>query len=197
MLQEWIIRKETSDDHDSIDAVITAASGEQEAVDVVRRLRRDGDALLSLVAEVHSRVIGHIMMSRMSIDTGERELPAVALAPLMVDPAYQNRGVGTQLTQEALRQCRDLAESIVFVLGHPTYYPRFGFSAEIGERFQIPFKLTTPGAFMALELKPGATTELGGKVKYARAFGLPAEWSMRRERNGANSTGRFGLFQNF
>jgi putative acetyltransferase len=113
MSQEWIIRKETSDDYDSIDAVIAAASGEQEAVDLVRRLRREGDALLSLVAEVKSRILGHIMMSRMLIDTGDGVIMAVTLAPLMVDPAYQNQGVGTQLTQEALDQCRDMSESIV------------------------------------------------------------------------------------
>ncbi len=177
MSQEWIIRRETSDDYDSIDAVIAAASGEHEAVELVRRLRHEGDALLSLVAEINSRVIGHIMMSRMCIDTGEREIPAVALAPLMVDPAYQNQGVGTQLTREALEQCRDMSESIVFVLGHPTYYPRFGFSAELGERFQIPFKLKVPGAFMALDLIAQAATGLNGRVKYARAFRLSTEWS--------------------
>ena len=177
MSQEWIIRKETSDDYDSIDAVIAAASGEQEVVELVRRLRGEGDALLSLVAEVNCRVIGHIMMSRMRIDTGEREIPAVALAPLMVDPAYQNQGVGSQLTQDALDECRDMSESIVFVLGHPTYYPRFGFSAELGERFQMPFKLRVPGAVMALELIPQSATGLSGRVKYARAFGLPVEWS--------------------
>jgi predicted N-acetyltransferase YhbS len=64
MSEEWIIRPETDKDYDSIDAVIlSASSGEQEAVEIVRNLRRDDDALLSLVAVVGSRVIGHIMMS--------------------------------------------------------------------------------------------------------------------------------------
>ena len=177
-MQKRIIRQETSHDWDSIDAVIAAASGEQEEVELVRTLRGEGAALLGLVAEVDSRIIGHIMMSRMCIDTGEREIPAVALAPLMVDPAYQNQGVGRQLTQDALERCREMSESIVFVLGHPGYYPRFGFSAELGERFQIPFKLSLPGAFMGLELAPGAAAGLGGRVKYPRAFGLAAEWSI-------------------
>ena len=178
----WIIRRETSHDYDSIDAVIAAASeGRQESVELVRRLRSDGDALLSLVAEFNSRIIGHILMSRMSIDTGERQLAAVALAPLMVDPAYQNRGVGSRLTQDALDQCRDSGEAIVLVLGHPNYYPRFGFSSDLAQCLQIPFKLRVPGAYMALELRAGVLNGIHGRVKYPRAFGLAAEWTINTD----------------
>jgi predicted acetyltransferase len=92
----------------------------------------------------------------MCIETAQSAIAAVALAPLMVDPEYQNRGIGSQLTWRALAECRDEGESIVFVLGHPTYYPRFGFSADLARDLQIPFNLSVPGAFMALELKTGA-----------------------------------------
>ena len=177
MSHEWIIRMENNVDYDSIDRIVVAASGERETADLVRKLRSEGDALLSLVAESQARLVGHIMMSRMSIETPSRDVAAVALAPLMVDPAYQNRGIGTLLTRNALKHCRDSGENIVLVLGHPTYYPRFGFMADVAEHLQIPFKLTVPGAFMGLELKPGALSGVHGRVKYPKAFALPPDWT--------------------
>jgi putative acetyltransferase len=180
MSHEWTIRTENNLDYDSIDRVIAAASGEPETVELVRRLRTDGDALLSLVAEAGTRIVGHIMMSRISIGAAGSHIAAVALAPLMVDPKYQNKGIGSSLTRVALERCRDAGENIVFVLGHPTYYPRFGFSADLAQHLQIPFNLKVPGAFMALELEPGALKGISGRVKYAEAFQLPPEWTMER-----------------
>jgi putative acetyltransferase len=178
MLQEWIIRKETEADFDFIDAVVTAASGEPELPPLIKQLRSDGDALLGLVADLKSNVVGHIMMCRLSIDTAaRRSIDAVALAPLMVDPKYQNRGIGSDLTRQALSMCRESGESIVLVLGHPRYYPRFGFSAALVHNLQIPFA-GTPGAYMGLELKPGAMTAVAGRVRYPRAFGLAPEWTL-------------------
>ena len=174
MSHEWIIRKETEEDFDFIDAVVTAASGEPELPPLIRQLRGDGDALLGLVADLESNIVGHIMMCRLFIDTAaQRSVDAVGLAPLMVDPNYQNRGVGSDLTRHALSLCRESGESIVLVLGHPTYYPRFGFSCALVQNLQIPFAVT-PGAYMGLELKPGAMTDVAGRVRYPRAFGLTA-----------------------
>jgi putative acetyltransferase len=178
MLREWIIRKEKEEDFDFIDAVVTAASGEPELPPLIRQLRSDGHAILGLVADLKSKVVGHIMMCRLSIDTAApRSIDAVALAPLMVDPKYQNRGIGSDLTRQALSMCRDSGENIVLVLGHPTYYPRFGFSAALVQNLRIPFAVT-PGAYMGLELEPGAMTAVKGKVRYPRAFGLTPEWTL-------------------
>jgi putative acetyltransferase len=174
MSQEWIIRNETEQDFDSIDAVILAASEEPELPPLVRQLRIDGDALVGLVAELNSRIVGH-MMSRLFLETTDRSIAAVALAPLMVDPGYQRRGIGIDLTRQALHACRQREERIVLVLGHPTYYPRFGFSAELAKDLEIPFPLTDPAAFMGLELVPGVLKNVRGKVRYPRAFGLSPE----------------------
>jgi putative acetyltransferase len=175
MSKEWIIRNETEQDFDSIDTVILAASEEPELPPLVRQLRIDGEALVGLVAELNSRIVGHVMMSRLFLETTDRSIVAVALAPLMVEPGYQRRGIGIDLTQQALHVCRQLEERIVLVLGHPTYYPRFGFSAELAQDLEIPFPLTDPAAFMGLELVPGALKNVRGKVRYPRAFGLPSE----------------------
>src|SRR5262245_32429285 len=100
---EWTIRSESNEDVRFVEAVILAAcDGDREAAEVVNRLRRDGNVLLSLVAEIDSRIVGHIMMSRMIVETPSDRIPAVALAPLMVEPTYQNRGVGSALTRSAL-----------------------------------------------------------------------------------------------
>ena len=128
MSENWIIRTENTVDYDLIDKVVVAASsGDREAANLVLMLRNDGDALLSLVAETDSNIVGHIMMSRMLIQATGGDIAAVALAPLMVDPPYQNRGIGSLLTHNALGRCRNAGERIVLVLGHPSYYPRFGF----------------------------------------------------------------------
>jgi putative acetyltransferase len=76
------------------------------------------------------------------------------------------------LVQEAVELCRLQDELIVLVVGHPDYYPRFGFSAERAARVVIPFELENPDAFMALELKLGALEYVKGRVRYPKAFGV-------------------------
>ena len=180
MSQDWVVRIENEGDYDAIDRVIVAASGEPETAEIVRNLRDDGDALVSLVAEGAPGVLGHIMMSRILIEGSIDNVAAVALAPLMVAPSSQNRGIGSLLTRDALQWCRDDGENIVLVLGHPTYYRRFGFSSEFAERLETPFELAVQGAFMGLELNPGTQTDISGRVKYPRAFVLPVEWTIPR-----------------
>jgi putative acetyltransferase len=170
MLQEWIIRRETEQDFTAIDSVVLAASKEPELPGIIRQIRKDGDALLSLVAEIDSRIAGHILMCRLWIETSVGPIAAVGLAPLMVAPEYQNKGLGTDLTNHALRLSLEHGENIVLVLGHPSYYPRFGFSAALVQDLEIPFPIDVPGAFMGLELKPGTLRSIRGKVRYPQAF---------------------------
>ena len=130
--------------------------------------------LLSLVAELEQQeterqVVGHILFSRMSIETGTGPIPAAALAPVAVLPDHQRRGIGEQLIRCSLDLLRDQGERIVIVLGHPDYYSRFGFSSDNARFLESPFP---PEAFMALELSPGALDGTRGKVRYPAAFGL-------------------------
>ena len=172
------IREETPADYGAIDRVNQLAFGGTEEVDLVRHLRNDGDVLVSLVADMDLQVIGHVLMSRMAIETAREQIPAVALAPMAVHPDFQKRGIGSALAEEAIELCRLRDELIVLVMGHPEYYPRFGFSAERAEHLAIPFELLKPGAFMALELKLGALEYTKGRVRYAKAFGLGSEWTV-------------------
>jgi putative acetyltransferase len=164
-----IIRAETTTEHSMIRQVNEAAFGGAEEADLVEALRRDGDVLLSLVAELDGRIVGHILFSRMSIETAAGAIPAVALAPLAVSPPCQRQGIGGKLIRDGVATLRSLGERFVIVVGHPQYYPRFGFSTAAARWLESPFP---PDAFMALELGPGALDPIQGRVKYAIAFGL-------------------------
>ena len=144
-----------------------AFAGSEEA-GLVDKLRRDGHTLLSLVAEVDARIVGHILFSRMWIDAPSR-VPAVALAPLAVVPEHQRQGIGGRLVTHGLELLRIRGERIVIVLGHPGFYSSFGFSAEKTRRLEHPF---SPAAFMALELVQGALEGIQGKVVYPPPFGI-------------------------
>jgi putative acetyltransferase len=160
-----LIRSERPDDIEGIREVNREAFRGDEEADLVDRLRDNGDVVLSLVAIEGDRVIGHILFSRLRIG----ETNALALAPMAVKPAHQRRGVGSTLVRRGLASCRTEGETIVVVVGHPEYYPRFGFSADLAKPLDAPFSGL---AFMALELQPGALMNARGRVTYARAFRL-------------------------
>lgn len=124
---------------------------------------------LSLVAEQNGQIIGHILLSRIYIETGDRKLPALALAPMAVLPEYQKQGVGSELVKHGLEECKRLGHAIVIVLGHPAYYPRFGFSAGLAESLECPYG-DVGDAWMALELIPDALENVRGRVVYPSAF---------------------------
>jgi putative acetyltransferase len=115
-----VIRAATPADREAIVAVTDAAfGGEEKALRIVR----DVEPEISLVWEEDGRVVGHTMLSRMRM--GEHR--PFQLSPLSVHPDFQGRGIGGALTREALRRADEAGEPFVLLLGHPAYYPRFGF----------------------------------------------------------------------
>jgi putative acetyltransferase len=162
------IRAEASTDYYAIRRVNEAAFEGLEA-DLVESLRSDGVVLLSLVAELDGRIVGHILFSRMSIDTPGGVIAAAALAPMAVSPEHQRQGIGGRLIDDGLDRLRTMGERIVIVVGHPEYYPRFGFSSALAGSLESPFPSE---AFMAFELIPGALDGIRGRVRYPDAFGL-------------------------
>jgi putative acetyltransferase len=150
-------------------AVNEAAFGRPDEADLVDSLRTEGSLIVSLVAEREREIVGHILFSRMFIDTANGSIAAVALAPMAVLPRYQRQGIGGRLVAGGLELLREQGERIVIVLGHRRYYPRFGFSVEKARPLESPFP---PDAYMAMELAPHALEGIAGKVRYAAAFGL-------------------------
>ena len=164
-----IIRPEKPEDIPAIRIVNERAFGGATEADLVDALRRNGKATISLVAEDDGRVVGHILFSQVTIEASERELAGVGLAPMSVIPERQNQRIGSLLVKEGLRRCREEGHRFVVALGHPNYYPRFGFVP--AGRFGIKSEYDVADeVFMVMELREGALRGCAGMVKYQPEF---------------------------
>lgn len=166
------IRDEQPADRPSIRALLEAAFEAPAEAELVETLRRNASPLVSLVVEDRlGEPIGHILFSPIEIENRPGAAPlAMGLAPLAVRPGLQGRGIGSALVEAGLERCRQLGATAVVVLGHPEYYPRFGFRAASGwglhSGYDVPDEV-----FMAIELKPGSLAGASpGRVRYNPAF---------------------------
>lgn len=162
-----MIREETPDDYSTIREINRKAFGGEAEGTLVDRLRADGLVVVSLVAIKDGEISGHILFSELVVEIGGEIVPAAALAPMAVLPGRQRIGVGSALVREGLELCRRHGKSLVAVLGHPEYYPRFGFSPELAKCLHGPY---SGAAWMALELTPGVLNGGEGRVRYPAAF---------------------------
>jgi putative acetyltransferase len=163
------IRPERPDDLPGIRDVHREAFASDAEARLVDALRDGGYVRLSLVAEDGGRIIGHIFFSEMWIDLPERTLDALALAPMSVLPEYQRQGIGSALVRQGLDDCAEAGHRIVLVVGHPEFYPRFGFSRDLARRLDSPYQCE---AFMSFELMPGALYGVVGTVRYSPPFAM-------------------------
>ena len=163
-----IVRPETPVDHIGIHRVNEAAFGRPTEADLVDTLRAAGHAVLSLVAVNMGQVVGHIFFTPASIESQSSPHSALALGPMGVLPEFQSRGIGSLLVRRGLERCLDSGFPVVVVLGHPRFYPRFGFTKArtrgINPQWDVPDE-----AFMVAELKPGALRGVTGTVRYRPA----------------------------
>jgi putative acetyltransferase len=162
------IRFERTVDAPRIHDVNQAAFGSATEADIVDALRATGVELISLVAEEDGDIVGHILFSPVTI-TGVAGLRAMALAPMAAIPDRQRHGIGSALVHAGLEECRRRRVEAVFVIGHPEYYPRFGFTRASG--FGVSAEFDVPDdAFMALELIDGAMRGQTGVVHFHEVF---------------------------
>ena len=178
------IRRSTDGDLEALLAVHRAAFGVQEGpeiVELVDALLHDETAspLLSLVAQAHGTLAGHVLFTAASVQTRDRAPAANLLAPLAVAPQAQGKGVGSRLVNAGLEQLRASGVELVFVLGHPGYYPRFGFrpAAALGLVAPYPIPDKNAGAWMVAELRPGVAGTVRGTVQCAAALRDPIYWT--------------------
>jgi putative acetyltransferase len=164
------IRLETAWDIPDVRRVVTAAFGRSAEARLVDKLRETEGFVpeLSLVAEQSHVVIGHIMFTRITLN-GEQPAGVLALAPVSVFPAFQNHGVGSGLIREGLARADHRGEPLVVVLGHPEYYPRFGFVPASTMGIKPPWPVDPDGAFMALPLS-AYRKEMTGTITYPPEF---------------------------
>ena len=160
-----IIRPEEPHDAAAIRFVNEQAFGGLAEASAIEALRARGAVTLSLVAVIDARVVGHLLFTPITIESPDRSRPGLGLAPLSVLPDYQRQGIGTALMNAGLEECRRLGYEIIIVLGHPAYYPRFGF--ERASRYGVRFEFEAPDeACMILALQPGALDGVSGVAKY-------------------------------
>jgi putative acetyltransferase len=125
---------------------------------------------LSLAAiKGDGEVIGHILFSIINLVTEQGTVPTLGLAPMAVKPDYQNNGIGSALVKEGIKASKALGYEHIFVLGHPNFYPRFGFSPSSQFGILSPFPVPDE-IFMALEIEKGSLSGLQGKIEYPPAF---------------------------
>lgn len=163
-----LIRPETPQDIPTIRAVNAAAFETSAEADLVDKLRGAVAPFISLVAEVDERVVGHILFTPVEV-AGAKPWQAIALGPMAVLPRRQNSGIGTRLVKAGLDACRGAWQDVVFVLGHPQFYPRFGFKRM--SDFGITCEFEAPDdVLMVAELTPGAIAGRVGEVRYHPLF---------------------------
>ena len=151
--------------------MITEAFGQVNEADIVDNIRESENFIpeLSLVAIKDGEVVGHILFSPLKIETSDDEVPILILAPMAVQPAFQNQGIGSELVKRGLEECKRHGHKIIVVVGHPSYYPRFGFVSARAKTLEISLEVPDE-AFMVLELESGALEEISGIVRFPKAF---------------------------
>ena len=164
-----IIREERQGDAEGVRGVNLAAFETTTEADLVDALRRQAAPLVSLVAEDDANLIGHILFSPVTL-ASDPGLMLMGLAPMAVVPSRQRQGVGSTLVREGLQRCRQLNVAAVVVLGHPEYYPRFGFVPAV--RLSLRSEYDVPEeVFMVRELRDGVFRGLSGTIRYHPVFG--------------------------
>lgn len=170
------LRHANEDDLESVLAVERAAFGEDDEAELVRSLLDDETArpLLSLLACAIREPVGHVLFTRARLS--DPSIDALILAPLAVIPELQQLGIGAALIQRGLAEARHMGIQLVFVLGHPAYYPRFGFEPALPHGFEPPYPIAPEQseAWMVKELRAGALAAASGEV-------TPADSLMRLE----------------
>ncbi len=165
-----IIRPEGPQDAAAIRFVNEQALGGTSEANAIDALRDRGQLTISLVAIQDDRIVGHILFTPATIESPERSWPALGLAPLSVLPEFQRQGIGSALMKAGLEECCRAGCERVIVLGHPDYYPRFGFvrASQYGIRCQwdVP-----DAAFMVRELQADALTGVSGVAYYQPEWG--------------------------
>lgn len=177
------IREAVQSDFQAISALAMSAFGISEGPEIVQLiadLLLDATArpVLSLVAVIDEGIVGHILFSTVRIESSGLDASAALLAPLAVHPDVQSRGIGGQLITEGLQRLSDSGVTLVFVLGHPGYYTKFGFSAAGVKGFEAPHPIPPRNAeaWMVRELRPGVIGNTSGQVICADALADPKYW---------------------
>ena len=177
------IRKSIEQDRKDILNIHKQAFGEEKGIEIAKLvddLLNDKSAkpTLSLVAIENGKIIGHVLYTKATITKTDRPISAQILAPLAILPDEQNKGIGENLINEGLNLLKEIGTELVFVLGHPTYYPRCGFFPAGEKGFDAPYSIPEEhaDAWMVQTLNGTALEEATGKVQCSKVLNEPQHW---------------------
>jgi len=163
------IREEHPEDIEAIRGVNEKAFGQAQESHLVDALRSNGGVLLSLVATVNSLVVGHILYSPVSVGTEGEEVMGAGLGPMAVLPEYQRQGIGGNLIETGNQKLREAGCPFIVVVGHPEYYPRFGFEPARGYGMKCEWDVPD-SVFMVLVTDRSKMKGVSGLAKYRQEF---------------------------
>ncbi len=163
------IREEKSTDIDSIWNVNTEAFETEAEANLVNALRNSDCNFISLVAETEGNIVGHILFTPVELTGNRNRLKIMGLAPMAVLRQYQYKGVGSKLVKTGIKHCQSLGYDALAVLGHPGYYPKFGFEPSVAYGIKSEYEVPDE-AFMILELVPNSLKDHQGILKYHELF---------------------------
>lgn len=163
-----LIRPERDDDYAAVHALNVSAFESPAEARLVARLRRESDSVVSLVAEVEGTVAGHIMFTPVTLSR-HPSLRMMGLGPMAVTPTHRRQGIGSALVRGGLERCTQKGFGAVVVIGHPDYYPRFGFRPGVSRGLTCEYDVP-PEVFMVMELQLNYLTGSSGVVSYHAAF---------------------------
>lgn len=163
------IRLETLEDRVGVHHVNELAFGQKSEAQLVEKLRNRGMLVISLVAASDGQLVGHIAFSPVTVKSDDSSFQGIALGPMAVLPEHQRKGVGSQLVWAGLEGCRHLGYELVVLVGHPDYYPRFGFVPARARGLECEFEVPD-AAWMLLELEEDVLAGRRGTVIFQPEF---------------------------
>jgi len=180
-IEKLTIRESLPSDLMDVMEVEKEAFGSEEEAQLVSDLLVDESAkpVISLLAFEDGEAVGHILFTRSTITGYENSVLSHILAPLAVKPKFQSRGIGGKLIHEGIRLLAQLNVNLVFVLGHPEYYPKFGFipdAESLGYSPPYPIPIDDADAWMVKPLKNEDLIKFQGEVICADAMNKPEYW---------------------
>jgi putative acetyltransferase len=171
-MSDIIIRTEDKKDYEAVTRINDLAFNQPNEGIMISKLRKNDKFIsdLSIVAEIESKVAGHILFFPLNIVSEEKSFEILSLAPMAVLPEYQRQGIGKKLVIEELKKSKELGFKAVVVLGHPEYYPKFGFERASKWNIKPPIEDVPDEASMAVELVEGFLTDKVGVVEFPSEY---------------------------
>lgn len=170
-----IIRTETPDDYRKVYELNDSAFGNRDSESrLVERIRASAQFIpeLSLVAETDQKIVGHLLLSKAVTVDRQRgvEHAVIVLAPIAVSPGYEKQGIGSRLIAEGIHRTKQLGYGVILLIGHPSYYPKFGFKPARNYGYELTQFQVSDDVFMVCEVIVGQLKVCAGELQYPQSF---------------------------